>query len=137
MESVDNRLDHLYPEFRAKLLVVLTETSNALGAEWEVVEGFRSQARQDWLYARGRTRPGPVVTWQKMTRWHGAGLAADCVPKVLGYHAPRSDFEMFRHVYQSHGLENPAWVKGDLGHVQLTDETIRTQALAWIRGGFI
>lgn len=35
------------------------------GVDVFVVEGYRSQARQDWLYAQGRTRPGAIVTWTR------------------------------------------------------------------------
>lgn len=33
-----------------------------------ITETYRSQARQDYLYAQGRTRPGNIVTWTKSSR---------------------------------------------------------------------
>lgn len=41
-----------------------------------VTEYHRSQARQNYLYEQGRTRPGKVVTWTKKSA-HTAGYAWD------------------------------------------------------------
>ncbi|HEY2709891.1 MAG TPA: M15 family metallopeptidase [Caulobacteraceae bacterium] len=47
----------------------------------KVFEGMRTQARQAFLYAQGRTKPGPKVTNAptNVTSWHGFGLAVDVV----------------------------------------------------------
>lgn len=47
-----------------------------LGHPIIVVETWRSQERQDSLYAQGRTEPGPQVTWTKHSR-HTDGEAVD------------------------------------------------------------
>lgn len=50
-----------------------------------ITETYRSQARQDYLYAQGRTRPGQIVTWTKKSR-HTSRLAWDIAvapPKSL------------------------------------------------------
>lgn len=132
--EIDASWDHLYPDFRAKLKKVLSE---APGGPWKLVEGYRSQARQTWLYAQGRTRPGSIVTWMKTPRNHGAGLAADVIP-AAGYNAPRATWEGLRAAYLRHGLENPAWKKGDLGHVQwpASDEQANEEARDWCEAGF-
>lgn len=39
-------------------------------------EGRRTEARQRWLYASGRTRPGPILT-NTMDSRHRVGLAGD------------------------------------------------------------
>lgn len=41
-----------------------------------VISGRRTQAEQDRLYAQGRTRPGPIVTWTRRSR-HIGGRAVD------------------------------------------------------------
>lgn len=47
----------------------------------KVLEGHRPQARQDALYAKGRTEPGPVVTWVRTGRHNKTpSQAADVVP---------------------------------------------------------
>ena len=35
---------------------------------WIVTSFYRDQEYQEWLYAQGRTRPGPIVTWTKNSR---------------------------------------------------------------------
>ena len=41
-----------------------------------ITETHRSQARQDYLYEQGRTRPGQIVTWTKNSN-HTSGYAWD------------------------------------------------------------
>lgn len=49
-----------------------------------VIEGVRSLARQEALYAQGRTAPGKIVTWTMKSRHlqqaDGFGHAVDLVP---------------------------------------------------------
>lgn len=137
--NIDKNRNHLHPAFRAKLDKVIEEVSELTAHPWVIVEGFRSQDRQDWLYAQGRSRPGPVVTWIKSPRWHGVGLAADLAPTKGGqvwYACPRTFWEILRKVYQKWGLGNPAWSKGDLGHVQSLDKGFQAKAKAWVERGF-
>lgn len=47
-----------------------------------VVQGLRTYAEQDVLYAQGRTTPGKIVTNAPGGHsWHNFGLAVDCAPK--------------------------------------------------------
>jgi peptidoglycan LD-endopeptidase CwlK len=48
----------------------------AQGLTFKVTSGSRTQAEQDALYAQGRTKPGPVVTWTRRSR-HIGGRAID------------------------------------------------------------
>lgn len=48
----------------------------ALGLSFKVTSGRRTQAEQDALYAKGRTAPGPKVTWTRKSR-HLTGRAYD------------------------------------------------------------
>ena len=136
VEHADRDWGHLYPAFRAKLEAVLAEMHRRTGEEWILVEGYRSQARQTWLYAQGRTRPGPVVTWIEHPAWHGAGLAADVMPQKTGYKAPLSWWQTLLTVGIAHGLANPAFANGDHGHLQIADKDLRPAALAWVERGF-
>lgn len=43
---------------------------------FKVIQGRRTQAEQDALYAKGRTAPGPKVTWTRNSR-HLTGRAID------------------------------------------------------------
>lgn len=50
-----------------------------------ITETYRSQERQNYLYAQGRTRPGPIVTWTLNSN-HTSRLAWDIAvspPNVL------------------------------------------------------
>jgi peptidoglycan L-alanyl-D-glutamate endopeptidase CwlK len=48
----------------------------AEGLNFKVIQGRRTQAEQDALYAKGRTKPGPKVTWTRNSR-HLTGRAID------------------------------------------------------------
>lgn len=55
------------------------------GIEIRVVQGLRTWAEQDALYAQGRTTKGIIVTNARGGQsWHNFGLAADCVPSQFG-----------------------------------------------------
>jgi hypothetical protein len=54
----------LVPEAQAPAMAWLREC-HMLGMEFNVAEVYRSQERQDALYAQGRTAPGKIVTWTK------------------------------------------------------------------------
>jgi peptidoglycan L-alanyl-D-glutamate endopeptidase CwlK len=48
----------------------------AEGLTFKVIQGRRTQAEQDALWAKGRTKPGPKVTWTLKSR-HLTGRAID------------------------------------------------------------
>ena len=48
-----------------------------------ITETYRSQERQDYLYAQGRTRPGNKVTWTKSSR-HTSRRAWDICKNIKG-----------------------------------------------------
>jgi peptidoglycan L-alanyl-D-glutamate endopeptidase CwlK len=64
---------------------------DAAGIEILITDGYRSIAEQNALYAKGRTKPGPLVTNAKGgSSLHNYGLAIDIVPVKdkwqLNYH---------------------------------------------------
>lgn len=75
----DRDLDNLHPEARTRVKDLLQR----LGAEnipFRVFEGYRTPERQGFLYAQGRTRPGPRVTRARpWSSYHQYGVAADFV----------------------------------------------------------
>jgi peptidoglycan L-alanyl-D-glutamate endopeptidase CwlK len=83
--NVDDNLQHLYESFRTRLVATLEEANRECakwlpdGAVLKVFEGYRSTLRQQWLYTQGRTRPGSIVTNNRIPDHHGHGLAADVV----------------------------------------------------------
>ena len=94
----DRSLESLHPAFRVKLEALLAALERN-GVPFRMDEGLRTAERQAWLYASGRTRPGPILTqkdggigvWpadhpvvseRGKTRRsrHQSGLAADLYP---------------------------------------------------------
>jgi len=54
----------------------LHDLASKKGIAFKVIEGYRSQARQNELYAQGRTKPGKKVTWTTHSK-HTSGRAFD------------------------------------------------------------
>ena len=74
------RLRGVHPD-----LIKVVELAITLSrVDFMVLEGVRTKARQLELYAQGRTKPGPVVTWTKTSnhfvKADGHGLAVDLCP---------------------------------------------------------
>ena len=69
------------------------EKCRAEGLNVLITETYRSQGRQDYLYAQGRTRSGKKVTWTKSSR-HTSRRAWDICKNVKG--AEYSDTAFFK-----------------------------------------
>ena len=84
--SQDRNRDHLNQLFRTPLEQWLAKVST-WGKRQNmtplVYEAFRSAERQAYLYASGRVRPGPVITYT-LDSAHELGVAVDWVPLVGG-----------------------------------------------------
>ena len=142
--DVDRNPAHLWPEFRRRLeqahaaAEIRIKAELGISDEFSYAETLRSQARQTWLFGSGRSRPGPVLSWIRSPRFHGIGMAADQLFKRLGYKVPHRAWEILREEALRVGLANPAWAKGDYGHVQWnpTDKASLSKAASWVRAGF-
>lgn len=85
MNALGPKADGLHPDLVAKLEKVHAAMA-ALGYPMRVIEGVRTQARQQQLYRQGRTMPGKVVTncdgvnkrSNHQVKVDGFGHAADC-----------------------------------------------------------
>jgi peptidoglycan L-alanyl-D-glutamate endopeptidase CwlK len=78
--SID-RVAELHPAIRDKVTAAIDKAEQALGpyACIRVVQGLRSIAYQNDLFAQGRTAPGKIVTKARGGKsWHNYGLAVDC-----------------------------------------------------------
>ena len=75
-----NRSENLlYPPLKDLLNIGLKKARDQ-GMKVYLFEGFRDKERQEWLYAKGRTISGPIVTNARYGRsWHNVGLAVDLV----------------------------------------------------------
>ena len=102
------KINDLEPDFAGKIrafkLLLLEQT----GWEWVVVQGRRTIAEQNSLYAQGRTAPGNIVTnAQGGSSAHNFGLAVDMVPikdNTLWWDAPDSLFKQYADLAQQQGL---------------------------------
>lgn len=68
-------IDELLPVAQKAIRLFFQECYKA-GIAIFVTETYRSQGRQDYLYAQGRTRPGNIVTWTRNSN-HKSRLAWD------------------------------------------------------------
>ena len=89
------------------------------GLPIKIFETYRPQARQDYLYAQGRTRPGNKVTWT-LNSFHTTRRAFDVIHKDLLWNAPESFWKAVAEVGKSIGLNSGYyWTKQDRPHFQL------------------
>lgn len=74
----------LHPIIQRKLKA-LRELTNKAGLSFIVTQTLRSKSEQDALYAKGRTKPGSVVTNARYPySFHNHGVAFDFVPLKNG-----------------------------------------------------
>lgn len=74
-------LSKLTPKFRRKLEAIIADLAGH-GIGLVIVEGWRSVARQRYLYEQGRKRKGPIVTYKngvERKSYHQSGNAADVI----------------------------------------------------------
>ena len=84
-----------------------------------VFETYRSQARQNWLFEQGRTRPGNVVTWTRNS-FHTTRRAFDIIHNTLLWNAPESFWKEIAEIGRSIGLNaGYYWRTQDKPHFQL------------------
>lgn len=118
------RLSQVHPLLRQKAEAVIAQLA-AEGLTVEVVSGLRTADEQNALYAQGRTKPGPKVTYAKAWQSnHNYGLAVDFCPFVNSkpdWNAPRAVWKRIGEAAERQGLEwGGRWAKfRDMPHVQL------------------
>ncbi len=124
--GVQKSLEKLNPEFRSRLERVMARLRREYGHSVTVVETVRSQARQDALFAQGRSTDGPVVTWTKHSK-HAKGMAADV--QIDGQWSNPVGYARLAEVAKQEGLRTLG--ARDPGHVEMdgagrvSSETLR------------
>jgi len=120
-----NRIDTLEPDFKEIVLKVIEESILATNRNWVIVQGRRTIAEQNGLYAQGRTKPGSIVTNAKGGQSaHNFGLAADLAPEkakgIIDWNAPAPIWEMMGNIAIQHGLTWGGLFKSikDLPHIE-------------------
>ncbi|MDQ2889523.1 MAG: M15 family metallopeptidase [Gemmatimonadota bacterium] len=123
VDSANADSEALNPDFRARLGRVIGRMHDEFGKDVQLVEGFRTQSRQDFLYDQGRSRPGEVVTWTKSSK-HTLGLAADVT--IDGSYTDSAGFQQLAQVAAQEGLRTLG--PKDPGHIELPS---RNGASTW------
>ncbi|HUE96232.1 MAG TPA: hypothetical protein VMN39_06210, partial [Longimicrobiaceae bacterium] len=106
--------EELQPDFRRRLDRVIERMEVEHGHRVNVVEGLRSQTRQNLLYEQGRSRPGPVVTWTRNSN-HTVGRAVDVM--IDGSYNNPKGYERLAQIAAEEGLRTLG--ARDPGHIEL------------------
>lgn len=120
----DRDLSKLDPEFRRKLEAVIKDLDGH-GVKIFVTEGFRSLERQQWLYAQGRTRKGPIVTncdGVSNKSAHQSAKAADVAFRGTKLYPPGDSpaWKLLASSAKAHGLTwGGTWRFKDRPHLEL------------------
>lgn len=109
-----SRLD---PTLRHRFERVQERMADEFGHRVEIAEGHRTGARQDHLYAQGRSRPGPVVTWTRHSQ-HETGRALDVM--IDGGWDDPAAFQRLQRIAVEEGLATLG--PRDPGHLELPGE---------------
>lgn len=84
------RLAEVWPVL-AERVRKMAATLAILNIDIRVVQGLRTVAEQNALYAQGRTSPGKIVTnCRGGQSYHNFGMAVDCVPST---HVPDAPYD--------------------------------------------
>ncbi|HEX8709517.1 MAG TPA: peptidoglycan-binding protein [Pyrinomonadaceae bacterium] len=136
----ENRLKKVHPELASRVRTAIANLAQG-GIQVEVVQGLRTFAEQDALYAQGRTKPGQIVTRARGGQSnHNYGLAVDVVPYTDGkpnWNAPNSVWVLIGTEAEKLGLQwGGSWKKFiDRPHIQLSGLSINQCLSLFKKGG--
>ena len=138
--SSEKRLQQLHPALAAAVRAAIKDLARS-GTVVEVVQGLRTFEEQDELFAKGRTKPGQIVTQARGGESnHNFGLAVDLCPFTNDkpdWNAPMAVWAAIGTAAMAHGLEwGGQWKKFlDKPHVQLPVMTVKECASCYKTGG--
>lgn len=139
-KSSESRLAALHPELSVRIHRAADVLAGS-GIMIEVVQGLRTYAEQDALYAQGRTKPGKRITNARGGQSnHNFGLAVDVVPFVAGkpaWNAPQTTWQQIGDAGKAEGLEwGGGWISiTDLPHLQLPGLSLAECRSLYVSGG--
>jgi peptidoglycan L-alanyl-D-glutamate endopeptidase CwlK len=92
--SSPHPLDGLDPDVAGKAAALLFKAAERL-IQLRITQGYRSYAEQAALYAKGRTAPGPIVTYAPPGySWHNWRRAFDvCILTFAGDKTPKDVYD--------------------------------------------
>lgn len=114
VRHVSRDANALAPALRERLGRVVARMQREYGHDVRIAEAGRTQARQDYLFAQGRTRSGPVVTWTRDSA-HTRGRAVDLT--IDGGYDDVTAFARLQQIAQAEGLHTLG--ARDPGHLEL------------------
>ena len=119
MSEVIKAVSELAPNAQIACRAFLTLCESA-GLKVRITETYRTQARQDELYAQGRTKPGNIVTWTKNSR-HTGRRAWDICQDIKGKeYSDASFFDKCGKIAQSIDIIwGGAWKTPDRPHFEV------------------
>jgi peptidoglycan L-alanyl-D-glutamate endopeptidase CwlK len=123
-----NRLKLLHPAIRQDAIDAYNEAvrKTPVGVHPVIIETFRSFEMSDLYYQKGRTKPGPIVSYARGGQsYHNYGLALDFALQVNGKIPWKinKDWMTVVDIFKSHGFEagiDWAGKKKDAPHFQKT-----------------
>lgn len=127
---IDSRnIDDLHP-YVAKLCRQFIANCKKEGIAVEIISTYRDNARQNAIYAQGRTKPGKIVTYAKGGQsWHNYRLAFDFV--VMKHEkadwGDMKSYKAARKIGEALGLEGLSF---ELAHLQARGGLTLAQAAA-------
>jgi len=148
MPTVDREIEHLYPAFAEKVKTIINAMErwcevHSPGVVPGLGEGFRSTARQQELYAKGRAKKGSIVTYKDGVIHrsnHQSSLAFDLWLKLKGkkdydWSGTPELWDYFGHLCREQGLKwGGDWKKfKDCPHCEWPTSDFETyrEARAW------
>jgi len=114
VRRTERRIDLVDPELRVRVERVVDRMRDEHGHRVEVVETLRHQARQNFLFEQGRSRPGPVVTWTRASN-HTEGRAVDVI--IDGSYGNPAAYAKLGRIASEEGLRTLG--ARDPGHLEL------------------
>jgi peptidoglycan L-alanyl-D-glutamate endopeptidase CwlK len=133
---IDSRnIDDLHPHV-AKLCRQFIAKCKDAGIDVSIISTYRDNARQNQIFAQGRSRPGKIVTYARGGQsWHNYRLAFDFAIMKHGKidWGDRKSYLAARKIGESLGLEGLSF---ELAHLQLRGGLTLAQAAAGRQPGF-
>ncbi len=120
MSEIIKDISALAPVAQTACLAFL-ELCEKAGLKVRITETYRSQERQNELYAQGRTTPGQIVTWTKTSR-HTSRRAWDICQNIPGReYSDASFFDSCGKIAESIGIIwGGEWKTPDRPHFEVT-----------------
>ena len=114
----------LEPVTRAAVAGIIADVQSQFGITMMVFETFRSQARQQLLFAQKATQLQKVGV-------HGFGLAADLVKVINGEPSWKGDFTFLAGLAKAHGLISGVdWGQPEVKHSFIDSDHVQRCAVA-------